>query len=126
MDRAALIRSVEGYFAAVDRMDLAGTLAYLSPDVVFTVANFDVRHVGRDTEVRGMFERLFARYARVWHGDFDHVGEPPDRLACRFRVENTAFDGSVERKNNANFFRARADGLFDEVVVFMSGENALR
>jgi ketosteroid isomerase-like protein len=126
MDHDTLVRNVEGYFAAVDRKDVEGALSFLAPDVVFAIANFDVHYQGRDGEVRGMFERLFARYARVWHGDFAHVVQPPDRSACRFRVENTGFDGHVERKNNANFFRARADGLFDEVFVYMSGENALR
>ena len=126
MDTQTLIRNAEGYFAAVDRQDVAGALAFLAPDVRFVVATFDTVYSGRDTEVRGMFERLFARYARVWHGDFDHVVQPPSRLACRFRVENTGADGHVVRKNNCNFFRARADGLFDEVFVYMSGDNALR
>jgi len=35
-----------------------------------------------------MFERLNTRYARVWHGDFDHVVQAPQRIASRFRVEN--------------------------------------
>ena len=71
-----------------------------------------------------MFERLFARYARVWHGDFDHVVQLPDCIASRFRVENTTFDGQLLVKNNCNFFRLRGD-LFDEVFVYMSGANSL-
>ena len=40
------------------------------------VLSYDVVYRGRDTAIRGMYERLFARYASVWHGDFDHVVDP--------------------------------------------------
>jgi ketosteroid isomerase-like protein len=61
----------ERYFAAVDRMDLAATLACFTPGARFTIATFNTVYSGRDTEIRAMFERLNARYASVWHGDFD-------------------------------------------------------
>src|SRR5512141_1055186 len=88
----SLIARVEGYFGAVDRKDLAATLSFLAPDAVFTIATFDTIYRGRDSEIAGMFERLFARYARIWHGDFEHVVQPPDRIATRFRVENETAD----------------------------------
>lgn len=128
MTPEALTALVERYFAAVDRMDVPATLACLAPDAAFTIATFDTTYCGRDTEIRGMFERLNTRYARVWHGQFDHVLMPPHRVASRFRVENTLHDGSLQVKNNCNFFRARGDGpqaVFDEVVVYMSGVNSL-
>ncbi len=121
-----LVRLVEGYFAAVDRKDMAGTLAFLAPDAVFTIATFDAVHRGRDGEIRTMFERLFARYDGIWHGNFRHVVEPPRRIACRFDVENRTADGAVIRKRNANFFEMGDEGLFSEVFVYMSGDNALR
>lgn len=123
-DHAALIELAERYFAAVDRMDLAATLDCFTPEARFTIATFGKSYEGRDEGLRGMFERLFARYRRVWHGGFDHVVQPPHRIASRFRVENTLFDGSVSVKNNCNFFRVR-DGRFDEVFVYMSGDNSL-
>lgn len=120
----ALIERVEGYFGAVDRKDLGATLAFLAPDAVFTIATFDTVYRGRDTEIAGMFERLFARYTRIWHGGFDHVVQPPDRIATRFRVENETAQKQKFLKNNCNFFRSRG-GLFDEVFVYMSGDNSL-
>jgi hypothetical protein len=120
-----LIARVEGYFAAVDRKDPGATLSFLAPDAVFTIATFDTVYCGRDTEIAGMFERLFARYTRIWHGGFDHVVQPPDRIATRFRVENETAQRQKIIKSNCNFFRCR-DGLFDEVFVYMSGDNALR
>ena len=119
---------VERYFAAVDRMDLEGTLDCLSPEASFTIATYDTVYRGRDTGIRGMFERLNARYAKVWHGDFDHVVQGPNRVASRFRVENTLFDGTVRVKHNCNFFRVDRPGpqpRFDEVFVYMSGDNSL-
>lgn len=121
----ALIARVEGYFGAVDRKDLGATLSFLAPDAVFTIATFETVYRGRDTEIAGMFERLFARYARIWHGRFEHVVQPPDRIATRFRVENETAQQQEFVKNNCNFFRSRG-GLFDEVIVYMSGDNALR
>jgi ketosteroid isomerase-like protein len=122
---AQLIVAAEAYFAAVDRKDLAGTLAWLAPDARFAVATYDTVFQGHE-QIRGMFERLFARYQGIWHGDFQHVVQPPDQLACQFHVRNTAFDGQVFRKNNCNFFRMGSDGRFKEVAVYMSGDNALR
>jgi ketosteroid isomerase-like protein len=120
-----LIAAAESYFAAVDRKDLAGTLAWLAPDARFAVATYDTVFQGHE-QISGMFERLFARYQGIWHGDFQHVVQPPDQLACQFHVRNTAFDGQVFRKNNCNFFRMGPDGRFVEVAVYMSGDNALR
>lgn len=124
-DGSHLVKLAETYFAAVDRMDIAATLQCFAPDARFTIATFNTIYAGRDTEMRAMFERLFARYAKVWHGDFDHVVGGPDRIASRFQVRNTGFDGQLSSKNNCNFFRMRGE-VFDEVFVYMSDENSLR
>lgn len=121
---ARLIRLAETYFAAVDRMDLSATLACFTSDARFTISTFNTLYQGRDTGLRAMFERLNTRYARVWHGDFDHVVQAPDRIASRFRVENLTFTNEKLVKNNCNFFRVRGD-LFEEVFVYMSGDNSL-
>lgn len=122
--RPALIAQVERYFAAVDRMDLAATLDCFCADARFSIATYDKLYEGRDSGLRDMFERLFGRYRQVSHVDFDHVVDAPQRIASRFRVENTLVDGSMRIKHNCNFFRLR-DGRFDEVFVYMSGDNSL-
>lgn len=125
LDSHSLKALVERYFSAVDRQDLAGTLACFVPDARFVIANHGVFYQGRDTELRGMYKRLAARYASVWHGDFDHVLDvTAQRVASRFRVENTTHAGEKMLKNNCNFFALR-EGLFQEVFVYMSGENSL-
>ena len=123
--RSALIMLVERYFAAVDRMDLDATLACFTADARVTIATFDTVYQGRDTEVRGMYERLFARYASVWHGDFDHVAQPPQRIASQFTVRNVSAQGMLAVKHNCNFFRWR-DGVIVAMSVYMSGDNSLR
>jgi len=117
---------VERYFAAVDQMHLEATLSCFVADARFIIANHAIEYQGRDTELRGMFERLYDRYASVWHGDFDHVIDvPAQRVASRFRVENITPAGEKLHKNNCNFFALR-DGLFAQVFVYMSGDNSLR
>jgi ketosteroid isomerase-like protein len=125
LQASELIALAERYFAAVDRMDVAATLACFEPDARFTIATYNTLYQGRDTEIAGMFERLNERYAKVWHGDFDHVTDvPAQRIASRFRVENITHEGQKLVKNNCNFFRVQ-DGLFTEVFVYMSGDNSL-
>ncbi|MBP6501886.1 MAG: nuclear transport factor 2 family protein [Rhodoferax sp.] len=124
-DRRGLTDLVERYFAAVDRMDLAETLACFTEDARVTIATFDAVYHGRDAEVRGMYERLFARYASVWHGDFDHVAQAPDRIASQFTVRNVSLQGGLTVKHNCNFFRLR-NGLVCDMSVYMSGDNSLR
>lgn len=125
VDAVRLIARVEDYFGAVDRKDLAGALAFFAEDATVTIATFDLVYQGRDTSLRGMFERLFMRYEAVWHGDFDHVAAPPYRIATRFQVRNTSAIGQQWNKHNCNFFRLRDDELFQDVQIFMSGDNAL-
>lgn len=124
MDRSELVTLANRYFSAVDAKNLTGTLACLTEDVTFIVATYDIVYRGRDGEVREMFVRLFERYAGIWHGDFDHIVEPPSRIASRFEVRNTSIDGKLWRKSNSNFFRVR-DGVFDLIHVYMSGDNSL-
>jgi ketosteroid isomerase-like protein len=125
LDEAQLIHWVETYFAAVDRKDMEGTIACFSPLASFAIANHGVRYEGKEVQIRGMFERLNERYVSVWHGDFTHtVDVAAQRIASRFRVENTTHQGEKLVKNNCNFFEVQ-DGLFTAVYVYMSGENSL-
>ena len=125
LQASELIALAERYFAAVDRMDVVATLACFASDARFSIATYSNVYQGRDTEIAGMFKRLNERYAKVWHGDFDHLTDvPAQRIASRFRVENITHEGQKMVKNNCNFFRVQ-DGFFVEVFVYMSGDNSL-
>jgi len=123
--RVRLTSLIEHYFAAVDRMDLSGTLAFFGAYATVTIATFDLVYRGRDEAIRGMYERLFARYASVWHGDFDHVVDPPARIASQFTVRNLCPQGIVTVKHNCNFFEVH-DGRIRTMAVYMSGDNSLK
>lgn len=124
VSREPLIALVERYFAAVDRKDINAVLACFLPEATVEIATYGTVFRGRDTEARDMYQRLFERYATVWHGGFDWVIEPPTRIACRFSVRNVDHHGRETNKSNCNFFKLRG-GLFDQVQIFMSGDNSL-
>ena len=126
MTRNEMIALVERYFAAVDAKNLDGALATLAPDCRFTIETDALTHEGRDEAIRGMFERLFARWDEIWHGNFRHVADPEgSRVASQFDVRNIAADGTVHTKRNCNFFTVE-DGRFAAISVYMSGENTLK
>lgn len=124
-DRECLAGIVERYFDAVDRMDLAATLACFAENATVTIASFDLAYCGRDSEIRGMYERLFARYERVWHGHFAHVAQPPNQIASQFTVRNLSPQGVTTVKHNCNFFHMQG-GLIVAMAVYMSGDNSLQ
>jgi len=41
---------------------------------------------GRDTEISEMFERLFARYDKILHSNFDHLPSGPNKISSMFEV----------------------------------------
>jgi ketosteroid isomerase-like protein len=99
------LRWLKTYFAAVDRKDIAGTLACFAPNARFSIANHGVHYEGRDTELSGMYERLNERYAQVWHGQFSHtVDVKAQRIASRFRVENITHQGEKLVKKQLQLF----------------------
>ena len=124
MHNDELQQRVEQYFAAVDRKDLGQVLSFFTQDARFTIATYDTTFRGRDSEISAMFERLFSRYDTIHHGNFDHVISGPARIACRFEVRNERWGSPIIHKNNCNFFKFLGRD-FDEVFVYMSGDNAL-
>ena len=124
MTKQKMIELVGRYFAAVDSENFEAIQTTLTEDCVFTVETHAIQVVGLD-EIREMFGRLWADHAAVRHYDFVHVAAPDDgRIATRFSVINTHRDGRQVHKSNSNFFEIR-DGLFNQVAVYMAGENTL-
>ena len=124
MSTLQLDQLVERYFAAVDNKDLSTVLSFFTPEASFTIATYQSTFKGRDTEISEMFERLFARYDKILHINFDHFPSPPNRISCRFEVQNSKIGSATIYKNNCNFFKLQGN-YFHEVYVYMSGDNAL-
>lgn len=111
------------YFANVDLKDLDAVLDCFHQDAVFVVQSAFSAHKGRDTGIRGMFEKLFENYApKILHRDFRHVVDVPNGCcASQFSVENiSTYDGTETVMSNCNFFYFDADKL-KGVYVYMSG-----
>lgn len=125
LDRAALIAlATEQYFARVDAKDMAGTLACFHDEALFCIQTSFTTHAGK-AEIARMFEDFFAAYETIVHRDFTcTVDEANGRIAASFEAVLTAADGAVTRLRNTNFWRVR-DGRFQDVHVYMSGDNVL-
>ena len=125
LTRAELIDlTTQQYFASVDAMDIEATLACFHDEALFCVQTAFARHSGK-AELRRMFEDFFGAWQAIVHRDFTcTVDEANGRIVACFEAVLTAHDGSVTRLTNTNFWRIR-DGKFQEVTVYMSGENPL-
>lgn len=125
LSRAELIEfATKTYFGNVDAKNMDAALACFHDEALFCVQTSFTRHAGK-TEIKRMFEDFFGAYETIVHRDFNcTVDEANGRIAASFVAELTDADGNVTLLNNTNFWRMR-DGKFQEVYVYMSGENVL-
>lgn len=125
LSRAELIEfATKTYFGNVDAKNMDAALACFHDEALFCVQTSFTRHSGK-AEIRRMFEGFFGAYETIIHRDFTcTVDEANGRITASFVAELTDADGNVTLLNNTNFWRMR-DGKFQEVYVYMSGENVL-
>ncbi len=125
LSRAELIEfATKSYFGNVDAKNMDATLACFHDEALFCVQTSFTRHAGK-AEIKRMFEDFFGAYETIIHRDFTcTVDEANGRIAGSFVAELTDADGNVTLLNNTNFWRMR-EGKFQEVYVYMSGENVL-
>lgn len=115
------------YFHGVDNYNLEQVLDCFHDDATLTEVTSMTVHEGRDAGIRTMFEGLFAAHDRIWHGNFVHTADTQTQGICsQFSVEVTPKgEPDFLRYENCNRFYLR-DGKFDQVFVYMSGENLLK
>ncbi|MFQ3595464.1 MAG: nuclear transport factor 2 family protein [Sphingomonadaceae bacterium] len=114
------------YFDGVDNKNLEQVLDCFTADAVLTEVTSNTVHVGRDAGIRAMFQKLFADFESIWHGNFVHVADPQTNSVCsQFTVLITPNGGSELRYENANRFYLK-DRWFQRVYVYMSGDNLLK
>lgn len=114
------------YFDGVDNKRLEQVLDCFTADAVLTEVTSNTVHTGRDTAIRAMFEKLFADFSGIWHGNFVHTADPAAGAICsQFTVLITPNGGSELRYENCNRFYLDGD-RFSRVFVYMSGDNLLR
>lgn len=114
------------YFDGVDNKRLAQVLDCFTPNAVLAEVTSGTVHRGRDSAIRAMFEKLFADFRDIWHGNFVHVADPETNAICsQFTVLITSQDGGELRYENCNRFYLKGD-KFHRVYVYMSGDNLLK
>jgi hypothetical protein len=115
------------YFDGVDTKDMAKVLDCFAPDAVLTEVTTGTVHKGRDKGIKSMFEKLFADFGRIWHGNFVHTVDPKANAVCsQFSVEIAPKGKAGDlRYENSNRFYLKGD-KFHRVYVYMSGDNLLK
>lgn len=107
-----LIAMIEAYFAGVDRDDIAGTLATMTPDCVLDYRTQGKTYAGRDTGIRDYFAARNAQVLQSWHGNTQHtVDVSQGRVATRFELRRTDRDGQVQSGDNMNLFEFDGDRI---------------
>ena len=125
LSRQALIElALEKYFANVDTKNLDAVLDCFHDNAMLTVQTAFTVHEGKDN-IRRMFEDFVGAYKTIIHRDFTcTVDTKNGRIAANFVAELEDYDGNTTLLHNTNFWRIRGD-KFQEVYVYMSGENPL-
>ncbi len=116
--------AINQYFGNVDKKDLDAVLDCFHDNAMLTVQTVFTLHEGTQNIGR-MFKDFFDSYDVIIHRDFTHtVDEVNGRIVASFVAELIDNDGKTTYLHNTNFWRIR-DNKFQEVYVYMSGENPL-
>ena len=113
------------YFDAVDNKQLDRVLDCFTEDAVLTEQTSHTVHRGK-AAIRSMFEKLFADFEAIWHGNFVHTADPATNAICsQFTVLITPNGGDELRYENCNRFYLKGEH-FHRVYVYISGDNLLK
>ena len=116
--------AINKYFGNVDKKDLEAVLDCFHDNAMLTVQTVFTIHEGKQNIGR-MFKDFFESYDVIIHRDFTYtVDEVNGRIVASFVAELIDNDGNTTYLHNTNFWRIR-DNKFQEVYVYMSGENPL-
>ena len=125
LDRQGLVElALEKYFASVDAKNLDAVMDCFHDNAMLTVQNVFVVHDTKDA-IRRMFVDSMDSFETIIHRDFVcTIDEKNGRIVASFVAELVDSDGNTTLLHNTNFWRVRGD-KFQEVYVYMSGENPL-
>lgn len=116
--------AINQYFGNVDKKDLEAVLDCFHDNAMLTVQTVFTLHEGKQNIGR-MFKDFFDAYDVIIHRDFTYtVDEVNGRIVASFVAELKDSEDNTTYLHNTNFWRIR-DNKFQEVYVYMSGENPL-
>jgi ketosteroid isomerase-like protein len=112
------------YFGNVDKKNLDAVLDCFHDNAMITVQTAFAVHDGKDN-IKRMFVDFMGAWDTIIHRDFTcTVDETNGRITACFTAELVDSDGNTTLLYNTNFWRIRGD-KFQEVYIYMSGENPL-
>lgn len=125
LDRSELLDlALKKYFGNVDAKNLDLVLDCFHDNAMVTVQTAFTVHEGKEN-IKRMFIDFMGAYKTIIHKDFTcTVDERNGRIVAAFTAELENEDGTWTRLNNTNFWRIR-DDKFQEVYIYMSGDNPL-
>lgn len=125
LDRDGLVDlAINKYFASVDRKDLDAVLDCFHDNAMMTVQTSFTTHAGKEN-IKRMFTEFMSAFDVIVHRDFScTVDADNGRITASFVAELTGEDGAKTYLENTNFWRIR-DNKFQEVYIYMSGDNVL-
>ena len=116
--------ALKKYFGNVDAKNLDAVLDCFHDNAMITVQTAFTVHDGKDN-IKRMFVDFMGAWKTIVHKDFTcTVDEKNGRITANFLAELEDEDGNVTVLHNTNFWRIRGD-KFQEVYIYMSGENPL-
>jgi ketosteroid isomerase-like protein len=111
-----------GYLAALDRLDLKGTLSYFAPDAIFIIQTAHRMVEGRDA-IREMWTSLFGAHETMEHRLASIViDEQAGRVATEQSFRGVHKDGEVETRYSAYVFEVDEQRKVKRVIVWIDGE----
>ena len=125
LDRDGLVDlALNKYFANVDKKDLDAVLDCFHDNAMMTVQTAFTIHDGKENIGR-MFTEFMSAFEVIIHRDFTcTVDEDNGRITASFVAELHDKEGNKTYLENTNFWRIR-DDKFQEIYIYMSGENPL-
>jgi ketosteroid isomerase-like protein len=125
LSRDALIDlALNQYFGNVDKKNLDAVLDCFHDNAMITVQTAFAVHDGKEN-IKRMFIDFMGAWESIVHKDFTcTVDEGNGRITACFEAELVDSEGNTTILHNTNFWRIRGD-KFQEVYIYMSGENPL-
>ena len=116
--------AINQYFGNVDKKNLDQVLDCFHDNAMITVQTAFTVHAGKDN-IKRMFVDFMDAWDTIVHRDFTcTVDETNGRITACFVAELVDKEGNTTELHNTNFWRVR-EGKFQEVYIYMSGENPL-
>ena len=121
VERDALEARARGFLAALDRLDLAGALAFFAPDAVFTIQTAHQEFSGTD-QIEGLWRHVLGAHAAMRHAVTNVVVDERDgQVATEQSFRGELRMGAVEERRSVYVFELDERGACTRAIVWIDG-----